>query len=271
MSETRIEQARYITRVSDLEHPDGSFTRLYFGQEFCQRLMPSRADVQQAIDFAIQNNLDFTFLTPYVTDAALRKLVPLLDTVAEKKPGSEVIFNDWGVLRILGEKPGLEPVMGRLLNKMKRGPRIMNLLDAMPPTTADYFRGFSLDSPLFCRFLVERGVRRVELDNLLQGIDVTFGSPELRASLYTPYAYISTTRLCLANTCDVPGREDEVGIFPCKRECQKYTSHLSHPVMPVPLISKGNTVFYRNESLPPPEELEKKHIDRIVVEACVPI
>jgi len=265
-----VEHALYVTKVADLKCYNNGFSRLYFGQEFCQRLVPSVKELERALDFASGKNFDFTFVTPYVTDEGLRKLGPLFQKVGEERPGNEVVFNDWGVLRILNQRhPDLEPVMGRLLNKMKRGPRLMNFLDTLPQTTLEYFKSCSLDVPLYRQFLISNGVRRVELDNLLQGIDLDLSNSGIIASLYIPYAYITTTRLCLAISCDIHGKEDEIGIFPCKRECQEYSFQLTHPVMPVPLICKGNTIFFKNEKVP--EDLGKKGINRIVHQPEVPL
>ena len=264
------ERALYITKVADLKHYDSKFSRIYFGNEFCQRLIPTARDLEHVLDFASKNGLGFTFVTPLVTDEGLRILEPLFKKIAKEKPGSEVVFNDWGILRILNEKySDLWPVMGRLLNKMKRGPRLMNLLDVLPETTVKYFRSCSIDTPHYCKFLAKNKIRRVELDNLLQGIDLNLTDSEISASLYIPYAYITVTRLCLAISCEVHGKEDIVGIFPCEKECQKYTFHLTNPVMPVPLIRKGNTIFFRNEKIP--GDMGEKNINRIVIEPEVPL
>jgi len=265
-----IERALYVTRVADLKYYNNGFSRLYFGQEFCQRLVPSSKELEQALGFASGKNLDFTFVTPYVTDEGLKKLELLFQKIKKERLGSEVVFNDWGVLRILNQRyPDLEPVMGRLLNKMKRGPRLMNFLDTLPQATVEYFKSCSLDVPLYQKFLRTNRVKRVELDNLLQGFDLDLSKSGISASLYTPYAYITTTRLCLAISCDVDGKEDEVGVFPCRRECQEYTFHLTHPVMLLPLIRKGNTTFFRNDMVP--EDLGKRGIDRIVHQPEVPL
>ena len=272
MADRQLAKALYLTRAVDLKHYNDSFSRIYFGNEFCQRLLPTPQELRQVMEFVNTNCVDFTFLTPYVTEEGLRKLAVLLQELEREKPDSEVVFNDWGVLRVLKEKHHrLERVMGRLLNKMKRSPRLMNLLDVMPPSTQDYFQNSSLDSPLYRKFLLNSGVGRVELDNVLQGIKLNLSAPDLQASLYVPYAYITTTRLCMTSSCDVPGKADEIGIFPCKRECRQYTFHLSHPVMPIPLISKGNTVFLKNEQMPLEGTLQESHIDRIVIEPDLPI
>ncbi|MFH1775826.1 MAG: hypothetical protein ABH839_04160 [Chloroflexota bacterium] len=263
-----MEQALFIAKVEHLKYYEPRFSRIYFGNEFCQQLIPSVGDLERVLDFVGQNNLDFTLVSPYVTDRGLEGLEPLLAATAEGKPGSEVVFNDYGVWRVLkGRYRGLSPVMGRLLNRMKRGPRLMTVIDKLPSSTVDYFRSSNLAVPVLRWFLAESGVSRVELDNVLQGMD--FNLDGLKASLYWPYAYVTTTRLCLANCGEEPESREKIGIFPCERECRKYTFYLENEAMPVPLIRKGNTIFFENEALP--DDMSGLGIDRIVVEPELPI
>lgn len=261
-----MEQAAYITKVESLSQlKPRLYSRIYFGQEFCERLLPSLEDLMEAVNFAVKNCLGFTFVTPYVTEKGLRELSNLLKFVARELPGSEVVFNDYGVLRVLRrECPELKPVMGRLLNKMKRDPRILSIIHLLPEDARRYFRGSSLDNPAYRDFLLKNNVTRIELDNVLQGIDLNLASYGFSASIYIPYAYVTTTRLCLAVNCDVHGMEDTVGIFPCRRECHKYTFYLRSSAMPTTLIRKGNTIFIKNETLP--NNMEEMGINRIVQE-----
>ena len=263
-----MEQAIFISKVENLKYVSPHFSRLYFGNEFCEQLIPSRADLQQFLDFASENSLDFTFVTPYVTNRGLGRLEKLFEKIAQNKPDSEVVFNDYGVFRVLNSRYNqLEPVMGRLLNRMKRGPRLMMVIDKLPSTTVEYFRSSNLTVPVLTEFLNAHQVRRVELDNVLQGID--FHLDNLEASLYIPFAYVTTTRLCLVNSCDIAEREEMIGIFPCKQECQKYTFYLRSEVMPVILIRKGNTIFFENGVLP--DNVEEKGITRVVIEPEIPM
>jgi len=158
--------------------------------------------------------------------------------------------------------------MGRLLNRMKRGPRLMTVFDKLPPTTRQYFRDSYLNNPALNQFLATQGVGRVELDNLLQGIG--FKLERLRGSVYTPYVYVSTTRLCLVAGCEDASRASEVTVgAACQRECRRYTFHLRHEIMPLPLIRKGNTIFYHNAR--ERADLEEHGIDRIVIQPEIPI
>ena len=266
---TRLEKALHVTGEADLVRRAPDTTRVYFGHEFCERLLASASSVAKIARAASREGLGFTLLTPYVTEPGLARLRPVLETLARTQPESEVVFNDWGTLRVLRFSfPSLVPVLGRLLVKMKRGPRLATLATQFNASTADYFRTCSLDVPLYREFLRERGVRRVELDNVLQGIDLDLHGTGLSASLYVPWGYIATTRLCLAASCDRHGMEDEVGIFPCRKECRRFTFELEQLGTTVSQIRKGNTVFFRNDAVP--DDATVRGIDRIVSEPALP-
>lgn len=263
-----MEQAIFISRIENLRYFTPHFSRIYFGNEFCEQLVPSVTELGRVLDFVAEKKLEFTFVTPYLTDNGLKRCEALLKALVRERPGSEVVFNDYGMLRVLrGSYGELEPVMGRLLNRMKRGPRLMMVIDKLPESTVEYFQSSNLTVPALGKFLNENGVKRVELDNVLQGFD--FSLDGLAASLYMPFAYVTTTRLCLVNSCDVPEREELIAIFPCKRECQKYTFYLRNEIMPVLLIRKGNTIFFENNVLP--DGIEEMGVTRIVTEPEIPM
>ncbi len=265
-----MERAVYVTRAGSLRLTEGDYTRLYFGAEFCQNLIPTVKELGKAIDHTTTHDMAFTLMTPYVTAEGLASLEPLLDVLAERVPEAEVVINDWGTLHLLEERSDkFTPVLGRLITKQKRGPRAVKLIGNVPDTMLDPLRSIGVTAPLFKRFLANHGISRVELDNPLHGLDVdlTAGDPTMAGSLYTPYVYISTTRKCLTNACD--RTREAVGIRPCGRECDRFTFTRTHPSMPVPLILRGNTHFVLNDVLP--ELLEERGIDRLVVEPEVPL
>jgi len=265
-----MERALFVSKSQNLKYHISEFTRLYFGNEFCERLIPSNRGIDAAITFAVKKGLGFTLVTPYCTELGLKRVKVLLKKIAREKPGSEVVFNDWGVFRTLKNSSyDLTPVLGRLLTKIKRGPRIMNMLDVLPKEGLEYLKSSNLTIPLYAEFLKKNRIERVELDNPLQGFDFERTDKGIHFSLYIPFAFVTTTRFCLTASCDIPEKKGLVGIFPCKKECQKYTFYLENPVMPVMLIRKGNTVFFKNDKIPP--GLKEKGIDRVVVQPEVPV
>jgi len=261
-----LQKAVLIAKPNLLSHAEGEYDRLYYGCEFCERLIPSQARLERALAFADEHDMDFTFVSPFVTDEGVAKLEPLLKWLSKSCAGAEVVVNDWGVLNLVAEGGlDLEPVLGRLLTKQKRGPRLMRVVERVPDEMIQHFQRSNVDVPVLRDFLASKGVHRVELDNLPQGLA---RDPAVPASLYYPYLYVSTTRLCLSNSCDHRTRSLRE-IFPCGHECQTYTFNLTHKDMPVQLLLRGNTHFYVNDELP--DNLAELGIDRLVFEPDIPL
>ena len=136
----------------------------------------------------------------------------------------------------------------------------MEVFSKLPKKAQEHLKSSSFDNEFNQEFLYKLGVRRVELDNALQGVALT--SSKMKASLYYPYVYVSTTRKCKINSCDSLKKRKFYGIYPCGKECEKYLVKLNHKLMPREIILKGNTMFVFNDNLP--ESLSKIGIDRLV-------
>jgi hypothetical protein len=265
-----MEQAVFITRVDQLKYCDDNFTRLYFGIEFCERLLPNMQQLKKVISAVKERAVGFSFVTPYVTNKGLKQIEALLPAVAREIPDAEIVFNDWGVFHFLQEaRLPVTPVLGRLLTKLKRGPRMMNIIDQVPAETSRYCRTTGLTVPELRSFLTKNNVFRVELDNVLQGVDLDNTGDDIHKSLYLPFACVSTSRFCLTANCEDEGMKEYVGVFPCSRECRKYTFTLFNPVMTLPLVRKGNSIFFMNDTIP--EIVASGQIDRIVVQPEIPV
>jgi len=268
-----MEFAIFISKIENLKFLDNSFTRLYFGNEFCQELIPTSEEIKTIFDFTDKKRIDFSLVTPFVTNKGIERLISLFEIVsgfAKKGKEVEVVFNDWGVLRLLRKDyRNLLPVMGRVLTKMKRGPRLMTVINYLPEETVEYYQSTNLNIPELVEFLKENGVNRVELDNVLQDINFNFLLNGIKTSLYIPFAYVTTTRFCLLNSCEIPEKQDYIGIYPCNKECQRYTFILQSVAMPLPLVRKGNTLFFKNEL--PPKGFNEENISRVVIEPEIPI
>jgi len=260
------------------------FTRLYFGQEFCEHLLPTLQELESALAFARQQGMAFTLVTPYVTDEGIEKVRQLLSYLQEQKQIGEVVFNDWGVLLVLAEEfPEMEPVAGRIIDKMKRDPRFNG---------RDYEEFFSregrtmlmtsnITAQSYRQLLSRYGVNRVELDPVLQGFDFDLKPVDLRASVYVPYGFATTGRICFIGSLNRKP-EDKFTVFgECRRECQAYDQYLQKNLSPIPesvtdgrvaeieLERKGNTIFFANANMAP--LLANENLDRLIYQPRVPI
>lgn len=263
-----MEQAIFISNIENLKYVTQEYSRLYFGIEFCQNLIPSIEDLECVLRFVSKKRLDFTLVTPFVTNEGFGKLKTQLNYLIKENPKSEIVINDWGLLRWINKTyPDLELTLGRLLTKQKRGPRILNLIGKVSDTMVEHFQKSNVDNRIVTNFLISKNIKRIEFDNLLQGVKRPLDS--LKGSLYFPFAYITTTRFCLISSYEDNIRRPLRAIFACNKECQKYTLKLQHRQMPVELFLKGNTQFFKNKYVP--EDLGQLNIDRSVYQPEIPL
>jgi hypothetical protein len=202
-----------------------TFTRCVYGNEFCESLIPSPERLEEAIEAARERNLEFTLVTPYVSDAGIELLRPLFDLLSRNGGRNEVVFNDWGVLNLLKrDYSGLIPVQGRLMNKSLRDPRITGVYaasEAEGPALVTLRRS-NADCDSYLDLLLSMGVSTIELDNLPQGVDLGFAGSRVNASVYMPFGFISTSRVCMAAGIHYPRRDKFQPGARCQHECQTH-------------------------------------------------
>ena len=235
------------------------FSRIYFGAETCERKIPSLDEVKEAKKFCEKNNTGFSLLTPFVTDAGIKKLEPIFSILSSD---DEIIANDFGVL-CKSVKHEAIPVAGRLLNKQFRDPRIASFT-SVPKELLSHLSLSQADCPSFRTLLSSFGVKRAELDNLLQGIGTNLKGTGFSASLYYPFVFIAATRFCLLANCGKLSESKKVGIFSCGHECEKFSFKLNNTAFPSNLLLSENALFFENNTLPSEKELASIGVDRIV-------
>ena len=257
------------------------FTRCVYGNEFCEHLIPSPQQLEALVKAAGTRGISITLLTPYVSDAGIELLKPLFEMLSGNSE-SEVVFNDWGVLNLLHrEFPTLKPVQGRLMNKSLRDPRVTGVYaaSAAPASTLVSLRRSNLDCPSYTGFLAGLGVDSVELDNLPQGVDLSFGENGVKASAYVPFGFISTSRICMAAGIHYKKRDKFQPGAPCHHECQTHLLEYAYTNTPFDnrdqkFYLKGNTYFYHHtESMLRGlfEQARSGLIDRMVFQPRLPM
>lgn len=250
-----VEQALCLHRLPE-NLPEG-YTRLYFGAEFCPWRFPQVDDLLEAVQLARRAGWAFTLVTPVITEPflprlrkALAQILPLL------KDTDEVLVSDWGGIAQVREiSPQATVVLGRTLSGQKRGPRILDL--ELSADQKEYFQSGSWNSTEAVALLQRRGIGRIELDNLLQGIAPLPAA--ICASLHLPFAFVTSSRNCPYAD---PGHSG-----PCPAPCGDVFV-LESEQSPVPLYQGGNTQFLRNDSLP--DNLGRLGIDRLVYHSGLP-
>lgn len=261
-------------------------TRLYFGSEFCQYRLPREREVLDAYDYAVSHQLSFTLVTPYLPQAGLIKLKWLIQSLAshmEANPPAcpvEVVVNDWGSLYYLKrEYPQFELVLGRLLNKMIRDPRVAHLYqrDEAPEAARKALQESSTTVSHFRQFVEGAGVKRIELDNMIQGFSTI--DEWLPISLHLGYGCVATGRSCLVGTLHKPKESKFKGDVRCKQQCRHYLAELvntNQHLAPFSarMFQKGNSVFYVQEENLLKQGLsllEHREVNRLVYSPRIPV
>lgn len=229
------------------------FTRMYFGQEFCEKALPSQRELEHALALAERLGMTFCLVTPYVTEPGLLVVKGLLKQLMRVQPRAEVVVNDWGVLQTLAmDCPTLTPVLGRLLNKLLRDPRMLTHREKPNGEAMERFRTSSLAGAPMQDLLEQYKVRRIELDLTPQGIDQHLMDWGYRSSLYLPYGVIMTGRICLLHSWGLEVHQKFKAVSGgCDRKCRFYWLEMSDPSRQVKkskdwaILQKGNTIFYR--------------------------
>jgi len=229
------------------ERHDQESLRLYIGDEFCIHRLPDPAEFDTLCQLAKGENRALTFLTPPLTDDGIDRCGPLFDILKGMDRRTEVVVNDWGVLLFLKEKyPSFQLSVGRLLNKGFKDPRLMNSDEALTLSaeTAELFNTCTFDSVEFPEKMRQLNITRVERDLL------PFGEPEiechgeLQSSVYFPFGYITTGRVCwMSSFHTVAGKKFSISNG-CRQTCQKISLKLNHAKTDLQLIQTGNTIFY---------------------------
>jgi hypothetical protein len=229
-----------------------AFSRCVYGNEFCEHLIPSREKLEEILGAADSAGLPVTFLTPYCSDAGIQALKPLFHLLSLSSGPIEVVFNEWGVLNLLRRDfPELVPVQGRLMNKSLRDPRVTGVYASSegPGPALVSLRRSNLDCSSYTGFLSGLGIQSVELDNLPQGVDFGFADSGVKASVYFPFGFISTSRICMAAGLQYRKRDKFQPGAPCRHECQSHSLEYSYTNSPFEnrdqkFYLKGNTYFY---------------------------
>jgi hypothetical protein len=280
-----MEKAIHISNPRNLKYfHKGEYQRIYWGVEFCQNLIPTLTDTERILKFVKENSLKFTYISPFVTENGLKRLNKIFNWFKRQKVSPEIVVNDLGVLECLHSdfRNYFDLALGRLLVRQQRDPAMQRVLQKQLPFAVKrkdgkisiiihkppqrrYQEGIKasyINSSLMQDFLAKFGVKRIELNNLIQGLNLD--GLKFKKSLYTPFVNISTSRFCPMET----KFQKIYRINVCKKECQKYYDILRNKAIPKIIYKRGNTTFYKNPV--DIKEVLKNRLDRIVFQPEVP-
>lgn len=207
-------------RVSGIE----KIHRLYIGNGFCRQLFPDEECLRRLLEKAGKEGLAVTLVT--APDPRLPEQLPAAYS-------GEILANDWGLLHRLQKFPRIEPVLGTLLNKRRKDPR----MHFKPDLNPDLLRETAINSPEYRDFLRSLGVQRLEFERC--GYD--YQLPGGKCSLHLPFYQTNTSVYCPTRAlCEHGDRARQSDDAACPRYCMnnglRYPAHLK-------MFARWNSLF----------------------------
>lgn len=227
---------------------DVACRRVYLGDEFCAARMPSLARMQRLADAAAACGCAITLLTPVLSDDEIDRNAPLFKHLARHFPGTEVVFNDWGVMADLKANcPSLVLSAGRILDKGFKDPRLPRDNGSRKNTgPADaLLASATFDGGPIREQLSTLGIRRRERDLLPYRPHLPARAKGIETSLYFPFGFVTSGRVCWSATFADGQGGRFVPPAQCSRPCRQMLLELTHPGFGFRLFQSGNTIFYR--------------------------
>ncbi|TDW06134.1 hypothetical protein B0G66_101569 [Bacillus badius] len=233
-------------------------SRIIFGSEFCQHRLPTVRAVNKALDYCWKNGLEFSFATSYMHEEKFQELADILavlnEQVKKHEKNIEIIVNDWGVYFYTKKRfPELDLVIGRLLNKSIRDPRVAHYYNESnaPEEGKEFFKKTGLFSQSFRQFLGNGRVTGFEFDQLIQGNSLSEEEAEQTIGLHFPFGCTASGSACMVGFIDQNKADKFRGDPECKQQCQRYVFELKnkrHLDMRNRVFQKGNSAFYSHDS-----------------------
>jgi hypothetical protein len=262
--------------VNALENLNLKPSHVYFGNEFCQKIIPSFDEVKKVRNYTRDRGLTFSLVTPYVTNYGIKKLNPLFKELNSQSDSCEVIVNDYGVLELIRQEyANLRPVLGRIMDKQDREPRYPQEQRTELKNQSEK-RATQFSVPAYNDYIKASGVRRIEFDYSPVFKTIDLMQSGFKVSVYVPYGYITTGRICMIGSVHQPFGKKFLVNGKCTRECQQYSALLYNPCLSKEqkLINRGNTVFFVNDLsmlFDLPINCENLGVDRIVFQPDIPM
>lgn len=243
------------------------FSRVYVGNEFCTHLLPDDEILSAIIEKAFKEGYKITVVLPYTREDMIEKChktLCVLDEISRKKGEKlEVVVNDWGSIDFIKNSGFyLVPILGRLLNKRKKDPRIKGTFKL-----EKYYNQLSsnnLNSERFAKFLKDMGVTRYEFESH----GVMNEIPDGKHSMHFPFYQMNTGQYCIMYAeCKNMSRWKQELVKACPQYCTEFC--FTYPKS-LNMLGKGNSIFgFEKSILQKPEILDsyiRNGIDRLVLD-----
>jgi hypothetical protein len=242
---------------------------LYFGNSYCEHLLPSPLDIAKAKSHYNDRHHNFVFVFPPIA-SKINRAKETFKTLKELQV-KEVVVNDYGMM-YLALSEGFKPILGVNFTKTIKNTFVEHKIAT--EITKEQFKNqkelvrhleFEIDS--YREFLKSLGIGRVSIENIEFDESFLGKKPLLNIDIYYPYITISNSR-----ACDIAGiYEDKRGYF-AQKDCLKYCQELSLEFALTPitgLLQRYNSVQKSNILLNIKKDVYKNKKNRLIWEVFV--
>lgn len=230
------------------------FKYLYFGNEFCEYKIPTIDQLKKFLEISKMEELIPVFVTPVVTDFGIRRISECLNYLNSYEGKISIVVNDFGVMQLLKKgRNNFEIIAGRILDKLSHESRASyeELYEYYGEEGIKYATIPGILSEKHMKILDNYNVGRYEFD--LPKVGIVAINKNTKLSLYWPYSYETTGRVCVFRSFDkIANDKFSVGDA-CKMNCintiieRITTSSITNTKYY--LFQMGNTMFYVNEKI----------------------
>ncbi|MFA4844116.1 MAG: hypothetical protein WC632_04105 [Candidatus Margulisiibacteriota bacterium] len=211
-----LELESFINEFNETE----KIERIYWGSELCAKLLPSLKELKQIYSILRRKKYKLTFVTPaMISGPDVLRIKHLLTYLNSRREKIEVVVNDLGLLELVQEYDNLVPLFGRLLIRMEKDPRVN--YKKVDPKILRVLRSSALSQDELGKYLISKKIKRLEYDNVPQGVNARNNPLKFRLDLYYPYVLASLSRVC-AFSSTFKNEKDKYQNNVCQRECLDY-------------------------------------------------
>lgn len=260
---------------------------IYFGNEFCDSLLPSCSDIEKVYNYCQENQIKFSLVLPYVTQEKMGRVETIFEYLSEHNMQLEIICNDWGIVYLIHSRYSKQSiVLGRLLDKMYKDARMGEdeYKKIFEENSLRYLKNSNVYSQSNLDFCEEFNITRVELDCPPQGLKLqgNISANNVKVSLYINFGFLTTGRMCMMRFLDAENGNKYSLEKECGRKCQIWDQVMKKNsnayvcedggffVGNMEFYRKGNTVFYLTAHTEQALE-DNPMIDREIYQLCMPM
>lgn len=265
--------ANGLERICDQIKPyvDKRIEYIYFGNEFCEYKIPTVDQLKRMLDICRTDGVRCVLVTPVVSDYGINKVSGLIDFLVNSSITIPVVINDMGVFELIKKKEySGEYIVGRIFEKSSHDCRASReeFDDYYGENGKKFARTPGVISEYSRMIFVGYGVNRYEFDLSKVGFDLSSNG---NYSLYWPYSYLTTGRVCMFRSLDLCGKDKFlVGDVGCGKRCMKYNVEKRKPIngyssgkkAEMFLFQKGNTMYFINDDM----DLDLEYFNRLIIQ-----